>query len=151
MENILATLIFIILMAGVIALVVYKMKHNDPNMSIETFIETYYDNLIDVLKDSVKLLSVDVSDYQDRESYLKAIISLAIQELDNNCEGFGIDTTIFELFDHEVLTKFLYDILHRNNIFIFEENVPIGAINTNPELFTYVEVNAIVSYNNGDN
>ena len=90
MENVIATIIFFVLMVGIIGLVVYKMKKTKPDITIEEFIETYYDNLIDVLKDSVKILSVEPSQYNDREEYLKAIINLAIEELNNNCEGFGI-------------------------------------------------------------
>ena len=143
MENVFSTLIFFVLMAGIIGLVVYKAKKSNPGMTIEEFVETYYDNLIDALKDSVKILSVDVSEYQDRESYLKAIISLAIKELDNNCEDFGIDNTLFELFNTEVLTEFLYDILARNNIFIFGDTVSADSANANPALYTEVEMNAI--------
>lgn len=147
MENVFASLFFLVLMAGIIGLAVYKMKKTSPEMTVENFVETYYDNLIDVLKDSVKILSVDVSNYPNREAYLKAIISLAIEELNNNCEGFGIDNTLFELFNTEVLTGFLYDILQRNNIFIFEETVPVQAVNDKPELYTDVEINAVVNYN----
>ena len=143
MENIIATIIFFILMGGIIGIVVYKMSKSIPNMSIEEFIDVYYDNLIDVLKDSVKILSVEPSEYSDREDYLKAIISLAIEELNNNCEGFGIDNTLFELFNPEQLTNFLYDILTRNNIFIFGDSVSVDDANANPTLYTEVEMNAI--------
>lgn len=149
MENVIGTIVFLVLMAGIIGLVVYKVKKSDSDngMTAEEFIHTYYDNLIDVLKDSVKILSVDVSDYPDRASYLKAIISLAIEELNNNCEGFGIDTTLFELFDKDVLTEVLYGILTRNNIFIFKENVPIESMNSNPALYTAEESSAISEHN----
>lgn len=143
MENVIASIIFIVLMGGIAGLALYKMMKTTPDMSIEAFIETYYDNLIDVLKDSVRILSVDVSDYPDRESYLKAIISLAIDELDNNCEGFGIDSAAFELFNREQLTNFMYDILIRNNIFILTDSVSADNANINPALYTDVEMNAI--------
>ena len=143
MENIITTVIFVILMSAIAALAIHKIMKNDTNMSIEEFIEIYYDNLIDVLKDSVKILSVEPSEYSDREAYLKAIIGLAIEELNNNCEGFGIDNTLFELFKPEQLTDFLYDILTRNNIFIFGDSVSVNDANANPALYTEVEMNAI--------
>ena len=145
MENVIATIIFFVLMVGIIGLVVYKMKKTKPDITIEEFIETYYDNLIDVLKDSVKILSVEPSQYNDREEYLKAIINLAIEELNNNCEGFGIDNTLFELFNAEQLTNFLYDILTKNNISIFGDSVSANDANANSELYTEVEMNAITS------
>lgn len=143
MENVVGTVIFFILMAGIIGLAIYKATKDNPDMSIEEFVNTYYDNLIDVLKDSVRILSVEPSEYSDRETYLKAIISLAIEELNNNCEGFGIDNTVFELFNPDQLTNFMYDILSRNNIFIFGDSVSVDDANANPALYTDVEMNAI--------
>lgn len=145
MENVIATIIFFVLMICIIGLVIYKMKKTKPDITIEEFIQIYYDNLIDVLKDSVKILSVDASEYSNREAYLKAIIGLAIEELNNNCEDFGIDNTLFELFNAEQLTNFLYDILTKNNILIFGDSVSVNDANANPELYTEAEMNAISS------
>ena len=149
MENVIATIIFFVLMVGIIGLVVYKMKKTKPDITIEEFIEIYYDNLIDVLKDSVRIISVEPSQYNDREKYLKAIINLTIEALNNNCEEFGIDNTLFKLFNYEQLTDFLYDILTRNNIFIFGDSVSADDANANPILYTEVEMNAISSKENG--
>ena len=147
MDNVFATIIFFVLMICIVYLAVYKMKKSKPDMTIEEFINTYYDNLIDVLKDSVKILSVEPSQYNDREEYLKAIINLAIEGLNNNCEGFGIDNTLFKLFNYEQLTDFLYNILTRNNIFIFGDSVSIANADANPALYTTEEMKAINNIN----
>ena len=148
MENIIATLIFIVLMAGIVGLVVYKMKKTNPDTTIEEFVEKYYDNLLDVLKDAVRILSVDAANYANRSEYLTAIINLAIEELNNNCEGFGIDTTMFELFNVQQVSQFLSELLERNNIFVFGDTVTEDDANSNPCLYTDVEMKAISAKNN---
>ena len=147
MENIVATLIFIVLMAGIVALVVYKMKKTNPDTTVEEFVEKYYDNLLDVLKDAVRILSVDAANYANRSEYLTAIINLAIEELNNNCEGFGIDTTMFELFNVQQVSQFLSELLERNNIFVFGDTVTEDDANSNPVLYTDVEMKAISAKN----
>lgn len=145
MENIVATLIFIVLMAGIVGLVVYKMKKTNPDTTVEEFVEKYYDNLLDVLKDAVRILSVDAANYADRSEYLTAIINLAIEELNNNCEGFGIDTTMFELFNVQQVSQFLSELLERNNIFVFGDTVTEDQLNSNPDLYSDVEADAILN------
>ena len=145
MENIVATLIFIVLMACIVGLVVYKMKKTNPDTTIEEFVDKYYDNLLDVLKDAVRILSVDVTDYANRSEYLTAIINLAIDELNNNCEGFGIDTTMFELFNVQQVSQFLSELLERNNIFVFGDTVTKEQLNSNPNLYSDVEIDAILN------
>lgn len=145
MENIVATLIFIALMAGIVGLVVYKMKKTNPDTAVEEFVETYYDNLLDVLKDAVRILSVDAANYANRSEYLTAIINLAIEELNNNCEGFGIDTTMFELFNVQQVSQFLSELLERNNIFVFGDTVTEEQLNSNPNLYSDVEADAILN------
>ena len=145
MENIVATLIFIVLMAGIVGLVVYKMKKTNPDTTVEEFVEKYYDNLLDVLKDAVRILSVDIANYANRSEYLTAIINLAIEELNNNCEGFGIDTTMFELFNVQQVSQFLSELLERNNIFVFGDTVTKEQLNSNPNLYSNVEAEAILN------
>ena len=147
MENIVATLIFIVLMAGIVGLVVYKMKKTNPDTTVEEFVEKYYDNLLDVLKDAVRILSIDAANYANRSEYLTAIINLAIEELNNNCEGFGIDTTMFELFNVQQVSQFLSELLERNNIFVFGDTVTEDDANSNPNLYTDVEMKAISAKN----
>lgn len=150
MENIVATLIFIVLMAGIVGLVVCKMKKANPDTTIEEFVEKYYDNLLDVLKDAVRILSVDAANYANRSEYLTAIINLAIEELNNNCEGFGIDTTMFELFNVQQVSQFLSELLERNNIFVFGDTVTEDDANSNPGLYTDVEMKAISAKNDAN-
>lgn len=150
MENIVATLIFIVLMAGIVGFLVYKMKKTNPDTTIEEFVEKYYDNLLDVLKDAVRILSVDAANYANRSEYLTAIINLAIEELNNNCEGFGIDTTMFELFNVQQVSKFLSELLERNNIFVFGDTVTEDDANSNPGLYTDVEMKAISAKNDAN-
>lgn len=147
MENIVATLIFIVLMAGIVGLVVYKMKKTNPDTTVEEFVEKYYDNLLDVLKDAVRILSIDAANYANRSEYLTDIINLAIEELNNNCEGFGIDTTMFELFNVQQVSQFLSELLERNNIFVFGDTVTEDDANSNPNLYTDVEMKAISAKN----
>ena len=136
MENIIAVIIFIIAIVGIIALAAYKMyKNNNKTLTIDEFLKEYYDNLINALQDVVSLLLIKIDNYPDKETYEKAIISTTLEKLNENCIEFGIDATILNLFDSEILTNMLYNLLHNEEIFIFSSTVPKDVMQAKPELY----------------
>lgn len=135
MDNIVAVIIFIIAIAGVIALVVYKMRKGNNEVSIESFLDIYYQNLFGVIQDVVYLLSINVEDFETKEEYERVIISTTIAKLEENCEEFGISSALFKLVDKEVLTNVLYDILYTNKVQIFFSTLTEKIIKSKPELY----------------
>lgn len=135
MDNIVAVIIFIIAIAGVIALVVYKMRKGNNEVSIESFLDIYYQNLFGVIQDVVSLLSINVEDFETKEEYERVIISTTIVKLEENCEEFGISSALFKLVDKEVLTNVLYDILYTNKVQIFFSTLTEKIIKSKPELY----------------
>lgn len=135
MDNIVAVIIFIIAIAGVIALVVYKMRKGNNEVSIESFLDIYYQNLFGVIQDVVYLLSINVEDFETKEEYERVIISTTIAKLEENCGEFGISSAMFKLVDKEVLTNVLYDILYTNKVQIFFSTLTEKIIKSKPELY----------------
>ena len=135
MDNIVAVIIFIIAIAGVIALVVYKMRKGNNEVSIESFLDIYYQNLFCVIQDVVSLLSINVEDFETKEEYERVIISTTIAKLEENCGEFGISSALFKLVDKEVLTNVLYDILYTNKVQIFFSTLTEKIIKSKPELY----------------
>ena len=136
-DNIIAVIIFIIATAGLIALVVYKLRkeNNNEKVTVEDFLGLYHTNLFNVLQDVVSLLSLNIDDFETKEDYERAIISTTITKLEENCDEFGINSALFKLVDREVLTNILYNILYTNKVQIFFSTLPEKIIKSKPELY----------------
>lgn len=135
MENIIAAAILVVAMACIICLTVYKMHRNNKNLTVDDFLNMYYDELIGLLQDVVALLLINIDEFDDKESYEKTIISTTIAKLEENCADFGIDTSLFNLFNREILTDKLYTLLHSEKLKVFLNAVPKDVIETKPELY----------------
>ena len=136
MDNIIATIIFIAAIAGIIALVAYKMyKNNNNSLTVDEFLAVHYDSVVGALQDVVALLLINIDNYPDKESYEKAIINTTIVKLEENCEAFGIGTGIFDIVNKDALTDGLYDILHKEKVNVFANTVPNIVIEAKPELY----------------
>ena len=133
-DNIIAVIIFIIATAGLIALVVYKLRkeNNNEKVTVEDFLGLYHTNLFNVLQDVVSLLSLNIDDFETKEDYERAIISTTIAKLEENCDEFGINSALFKLVDREVLTNILYNILYTNKVQIFFSTLTEKIINSKP-------------------
>ena len=134
-DNIIAAMIFIIAIAGLIALVVYKMRKDNNKVTIEDFLDIYRINLFNVIQDVVNLLSINVEEFETKEEYERTIISVTISKLEENCDEFGISSALFKLIDKDVLTNALYDILYTNKVQIFFSTLPEKIIKIKPELY----------------
>lgn len=136
MDNIIATIIFILAIAGMIALVAYKMyKNNNNSLTVDEFLTVHYDSVVGALQDVVALLLINIDNFPDKESYEKAIINATIVKLEENCEAFGINAAIFDIVNKDALTDGLYDILYKEKINIFTNTLPNLVIEAKPELY----------------
>lgn len=117
--NIIAAGILILLLIIIVGIDIYKIRKNNNEITFDQFIDLYGDRVIAVLEDVIKVLQVNINDFEDQESYEKAIISLTIKEIKENSTEFGIDTSIINLFDTDVLTEAVYKIFNNNMVEIF--------------------------------
>lgn len=134
-DNIFAIIIFILAMAGIIGLTIYKMYKKNNGITLEAFIDEHYEDIIGTLQDVVTILLVNVEDYPDKESYEKDIIRLTIEKLDDNCKDYDIDIGIMKLINKDALAEGIHTILTNENVTIFTSTVPKNIMEENADLY----------------
>lgn len=112
--NIYAGLIIIIFCAIILGIKVYKNRNKSEKMTIDTFIDTYGDQIIKVLQDVIMVLKVSMDDYNSQEEYETAIISTSINVMKENSVEFGIPAEIVDLLDTDSLTKIIQKVMSEN-------------------------------------
>lgn len=112
--NIYAGLIIIIFCAIILGIKVYKNRNRSEKMTIDTFIDTYGDQIIKVLQDVIMVLKVSMEDYESQEEYESAIISTSINVMKENSVEFGIPAEIVDLLDTDSLTKIIQKIMNEH-------------------------------------
>lgn len=112
--NIYAGLIIIIFCAIILGIKVYKNRNRSEKMTIDTFIDTYGDQIIKVLQDVIMVLKVSMDDYNSQEEYETAIISTSINVMKENSVEFGIPAEIVDLLDTDSLTKIIQKVMSEN-------------------------------------
>lgn len=146
MEKYIAIGIFAVCVAGICALLVYKKKKNNENFSFEDFLNTYTNQLLGALKDTVELLMINLDQFENKEEYEESIIYLTLEKLENNCSAFGIDTSLFKLVDRKQLAQALYNIFYAHEFDLFS-HLTEKEIEAAPQLFDQ----ELVSYLTLDN
>ena len=132
--NIIASCIIIVAFVCMIGLAVYKLRKKNKDITMEQFINMYYDNIIDVLQDVVSILQINIEDFDSKESYEKAIIYTTIDKLKGNCVDFGIDSRILSLFNEEALTNAIYGIFDEDKKKVFSV-IGYEVVSSTPELY----------------
>lgn len=112
--NIYAGLIIIVFCAIILGIRVYKNRNKSEKMTIDTFIDTYGDQIIKILQDVIMVLKVSMDDYNSQEEYETAIISTSINVMKENSVEFGIPIEIVDLLDTDSLTKIIQKVMNEN-------------------------------------
>lgn len=112
--NIYAGLIIIVFCSIILGIRVYKNRNKSEKMTIETFVDTYGDQIIKILQDVIIVLKVNMEDYNSQEEYESAIISTSINVMKENSIEFGIPAEIVDLLDTDSLTKIIQKIMNEN-------------------------------------
>lgn len=112
--NIYAGLIIIVFCAIILGIRVYKNRNKSEKMTIDTFIDTYGDQIIKILQDVIMVLKVSMDDYNSQEEYETAIISTSINVMKENSVEFGIPIEIVDLLDTDSLTKIIQKVMSEN-------------------------------------
>lgn len=134
-ENIIASCIFITVIAAIVGLTVYKMKKQYKDFTIEQFIDYYYDNIINALQSVVLLLQINIDEFEDKESYDKVIIATTLTKLKENASEFGIDTKLLNILNIDTLTEAIYGLFCEEEATVFSV---IGSekMNASPALYS---------------
>lgn len=138
-----SAIVFFIAVACVIALAVVKKRRSNKEFTFADFIDENYSKLVNVLGTVVNLLMVNINDYPDKETYERDIIRLTIEKLYTNCDEFGIDSTLLKMINKDTLANTLYDLLHREGVNVFVNNVPVEVIENNANLYNTEVLEAV--------
>ena len=110
--NFIAGIVIIIACAAIIGIRIYK-NGNRPT-SIYDFIDMYGDNIIEILKDVIDILKVDMDNYTSKEEYEEEVIYTTITAIKENANELGMSQDIVNLFDTESLTKIIHTVFIEN-------------------------------------
>lgn len=136
--SIIASIIVIVAVAIIIGISAYRMakKNSDADHSItlDTFIATYGDTIILVLKNVVTNLQKNIKDYVNKETYQIDIITNSINTIKDSCGTLGIPENILNLFDSEALANVISSILQDNKMEVFSA-LPSDSIKENEKLY----------------
>ena len=131
--NIIAIGILLVAIIAILGIRLYTLRKNN-DVTFDQFISLYGNQIIEVLKDVIDILQIRIEDFEDKESYEKAIISTTVDIIKENSEKFGIDSTIIDLFDTESLTEIVYNIFTKASVEIFSV-VDSNSITKNSNLY----------------
>lgn len=130
-----ASIVFLIAIVGIVVITIIKKRKSNSEYTVSDFIDENYNKLVNVLVTVVNLLMVNVNDYPDKESYERDIIRLTVEKLYNNCDEFGIESALIKMVNKDALTNVLYDLLHKEEVKVFANNVPASVIEDNAQLY----------------
>ncbi len=103
--NMAGGILLLLCAAAIIAIAVYRnYKANGKCMSFDKFMDTYGDNITNVLSDVVEVLRLKGSEFSSYEEYEHAVITMTIEKIKENAAELGIDQNVLNLFDTVGLT-----------------------------------------------
>ena len=140
--NIIAAVIIIVGMGIIVGIQVYRKFKKNKEMTFEQFVDEYGDAIIKALQNAILVLQVNVEQFEDRDSYEKAIISLTIDSIKTGASDLGIDMSIVNLFDDESLTTIVHAILNKNSTEAFSVLEP-SQIAENEKLYDEIVVKTL--------
>ena len=117
--NIIAVIIIALAVIGIIVIRVYTMKKNNKEITIESFMAEYSDNIIAVLQDFIQIMQVNINNYETKEEYHEALVGLCVESIKDNSTILGIDSKIVNLFDTCAIVDCVCKILESNKIECF--------------------------------
>lgn len=112
-ENIIAVGILVVGIAMILGIRLYKYKKD--GKTFDEFVNIYGDRIIEVLKDSIRILTIKPENYSTRDEFEKAIIENSLEYIKTNYQSLDIDIEwLGYLIDNDMMTDILYNFLHAN-------------------------------------
>lgn len=110
-------LIFVICIA-IIAIRVYQNNKNQ-QITMNDIIDVYGDNIVNILKDVVEVMQIDMYTFATKEAYEEEIVYTTIKKIKENYTEFGIDCVLLDYVDINTLTNIIMTIMKNNKFDIF--------------------------------
>lgn len=127
--GLIAGIVIVAAVAVIIGIKYYKQRKTaGTDISFDEFIDTYGQQIVQVLIDVIQLLKLDAAEYEDKSEYEHTVISMAIDKLKENSTELGIDKKIIEMVDTETLTNIVEKVLHNEVMEIFNESTKSVSI-----------------------
>ena len=114
--NFIAAGIILVAVVAILGIRIYKNSKNGVTYNLDQFVDEFGENIIEMLKDIISILKVNMDMYETQEDYETAVISLTIESLKDNAEDFGMPRDIVNLFDTEALTNVVKNIFFENKL-----------------------------------
>lgn len=112
--NFIAIGVIFVFAAVIIGIRLYQNRNK--KITMDEFIDTYGDNIVKALQDAVRVLKIEMDDFNSREEYEKTIINTTILSLKNSASQFGIPDEIINLIDTDSLTSIIANCFNENKL-----------------------------------
>lgn len=129
-NNIIAVVLFFIIIGTVFAVRFSQARSKNPEMSLDDIITEYGDQIVKVLNQAIAILTINSKDYTSQEEYEKAIINVTITSIKENTTEFQSVHQLLSIFETEALSNAIYNILHTQ---ISKDKYDLTALKKNIE------------------
>lgn len=146
--NIIAIIVIALASIGIIAIKIFSMKKNNKEVTINSFIKEYSSNIIKILQDFIKIMQVDIKNFDSKEKYNEALVKLCVESIKDDSSIFGIDKSIINIFNTDAITECVYKILNAHKTECFSVLDP-QVISNNKEYFDDDVVEAALAETEG--
>lgn len=140
--NIISVIVIAISCGTIIFVRLRKLKKNNVTITVDTIIEEYGDNIINILQDFIEIMQININDYPTKEDYIADLISLCVDSIQDNYGMTGIDTSILKFVDREQLAVCVSKVLESNKVECFSI-LPSEEITNNEKYFDEEVVEAL--------
>lgn len=83
-------------------------------------LHAYYSAILKTIKKTVSILSINMEEFTDKESYMRCVISTTIEYLKEDASDLGIPVYIIELINTEALTNIITEVINDNYFECFD-------------------------------
>ena len=119
--NYLLALVIIVLAGLAIGIRIYNgSKDRDgEKFNLDGFLEQYGVNIQNAIGDAIKVLSVDMANYDSKEEYEKDIIDITVKAIYNNPELYGLNSTLLSMVSIDRATAIVQSVFTNNKVRTF--------------------------------
>lgn len=110
--NFIAGIIIIVFAGAIIGINLYKNR--DKVTDIDSFVDTYGDDIITALQNAIKILKINMDQFDSRENYEYAIVNTTLNNLKESAINFGIDQKLVNLIDVDALSEIITSCFNDN-------------------------------------
>ena len=117
--NIIVVFILALSCIGILFYKIHLVKKEKKEISIENVIDEYGDDIVKLLQDFIKILIVDINEFESKEEYIKELVRLCVDSIKSNSDLAFDEVRIIKLLDTEVIADIVTRVLMSNKIECF--------------------------------